>query len=397
MMRLSEIPTPSLILDQQKLKANIGRMTGHIVSRGIKLRPHLKTCKSIDVARMALEDNFGGITVATLNEAEYFASFGIRDILYGVCVTPDKLGWIDELQQKGVSMTLITDSLCVAERLARRARGPGSVIKVMVEVDSGEHRTGVLPGDPALVDIAQCLHDSASVEFAGVFTHAGHSYQCRSLAEVQGVAEEERLAVVSAADTLKDRGVACDIVSVGSTPTALHAASVEGITEVRAGVYVFNDLFQAVLQSCKINDIAVSVLSTVISHDKLRNRILIDAGGLALSKDRSTASTDHDAGYGRLINDMGEDVFTDLYITDTHQEHGEIRSRNPLPFDQLPVGARVRVLPNHSCMTSAMYDRYHVVDGNCDKVVAIWPRTNGWHRPGSEIEFAASSDLIHVL
>jgi D-serine deaminase-like pyridoxal phosphate-dependent protein len=388
-MRLSEVQTPALILDQQKMKANIERMTGLIASRGIKLRPHLKTCKSIDVAQMALKGNFGGITVATLNEAEYFAGFGIRDILYGVCVTPDKLSWITELQSTGSSMTLITDSLSIARLLAGQAAECGEPIKVMIEVDCGEHRTGVLPDDPLLVDIAQCLHESEKVEFAGVFTHAGHSYQCRSLEEIERVAEDERLAAVSAADILRTNGIPCEIVSVGSTPTALHANSVAGITEIRAGVYVFYDLFQAVLQSCEIRDIAVSVLATVISQDKLRNRILIDAGGLALSKDRSTAATDFDAGYGRLINAMGEDVFANMYVTDTHQEHGEITSTDTLPFDQLPVGARVRVLPNHACMTSAMYDRYHVVDGQNDKVVSMWARTNGWQRSGFSCEAPA--------
>jgi D-serine deaminase-like pyridoxal phosphate-dependent protein len=259
----------------------------------------------------------------------------------------------------------------------------------MIEVDCGEHRTGVLPDDPLLVDIAQCLHESEKVEFAGVFTHAGHSYQCRSLEEIERVAEDEQLAAVSAADILRTNGIPCEIVSVGSTPTALHANSVAGITEIRAGVYVFYDLFQAVLQSCEIRDIAVSVLATVISQDKLRNRILIDAGGLALSKDRSTAATDFDAGYGRLINAMGEDVFANMYVTDTHQEHGEITSTDTLPFDQLPVGARVRVLPNHACMTSAMYDRYHVVDGQNDKVVSMWARTNGWQRSGFSCEAPA--------
>ncbi|MGB5290683.1 MAG: alanine racemase [Lysobacterales bacterium] len=211
-MRLNEIPTPALILDRQKLKANIDRMTGHIASHGVKLRPHLKTCKSIDVARIALQDNIGGITVATLNEAEYFASFCIQDILHGVCVTPDKLGWITELQDKNVSMTLITDSLSVARLLAEQAAGHATRLKVMVEVDCGEHRTGVLPHDPVLVEIAQCLHESDKVVFAGVFTHAGHSYQCRSLAEIKRVAEDERTAVVSAAETLRSRGIPCDNV-----------------------------------------------------------------------------------------------------------------------------------------------------------------------------------------
>ena len=380
-MRLNDIETPALILDQRKLTTNASAMTRLITGRGVCLRPHMKTAKSIDVARIALQDNFGGITVATLNEAEYFAANGIDDIQYGVCVTPDKLKRIVELQKKGVHMTVITDSLMVAEALADWDLSSGVTFNVMAEIDCGEHRTGVSPDDPTLVDIANCLHDSDHVNFIGVFTHAGHSYRCRSQVELERVSEEERCAVVNAADRLRVNGIPCPQLSVGSTPTALHAPSVEGVTEVRAGVYMFNDLFQAEISSCGIDDIAVSVLATVISHDTQRNRLYIDAGGLALSKDRSTASTDHDAGYGRLMDMKGKGVIGDLCVTNTHQEHGEIAGTAQLPFDALPIGSRVRVLPNHACMTSAMYECYHVVDGDSDTVTEIWPRTNGWRAP----------------
>lgn len=255
----------------------------------------------------------------------------------------------------------------------------------MVEIDCGEHRTGVSPDDPLMIGIASCLHGSDAVEFTGVFTHAGHSYQCRSVAEIERVAEEERLSATTAVRALQANGIECREVSVGSTPTALHAPSVEGVTEVRPGVYMFNDLFQAALQSCEIDDIAVSVLSTVISHDRRRNRLLIDAGGLALSKDRSTASTPYDAGFGRLVDMSGKELIGEFCVTDTHQEHGEITGEAPIPFDALPIGSRVRVLPNHVCMTAAMYDCYHVVEGGDDSVVEIWPRTNGWQAHSSGV------------
>jgi D-serine deaminase-like pyridoxal phosphate-dependent protein len=389
-MRLTEIQTPALILDRQGLISNVEKMTSLINSKGINLRPHLKTCKSIDVARLVLEGNFGGITVATLNEAEYFAAHGIRDILYGVCVSADKLARITALQSKGIQITLITDSLEVASELARQASAKGPKLRVMVEIDCGEHRTGVSTDDPRLIEIAGCLQQSSKLDFAGVFTHAGHSYQCKSIAGIKQIAEDERLAVVDAADRLRSSGLPCDQLSVGSTPTALHAPSVDGITEVRAGVYVFNDLFQASLGSCDIDDIAVSVLATVISHDRRRNRLLIDAGGLALSKDRSTAGTDHDAGFGRLLDTSGQSLIEDLCVTDTHQEHGEVSSERPLPFDLLPIGSRLRVLPNHACMTSAMYDYYHVVDGADETVTELWPRTNGWQAANTAI---GASDL----
>lgn len=382
-MRLNEIQTPALILDKQKLQSNIDAMTRHIAARGIGLRLHLKTCKSIDVARLALKGNFGGVTVATLNEAEYFARHGIADILYGVCITPDKLERVRKLQQGGVSITVITDSLEVAWVLAGLEATPGPRLNAMVEIDCGEHRTGVSPDDPSMIEIASCLHGSDAVEFAGVFTHAGHSYQCRSVAEIERVAEEERLSATRAVRALQARGIECREVSVGSTPTALHAPSVDGVTEVRPGVYMFNDLFQAALQSCEIGDIAVSVLSTVISHDRRRNRLLIDAGGLALSKDRSTASTSQDAGFGRLVGMSGKDLIGEFCVTDTHQEHGEVTGEASIPFDAFPIGSRVRVLPNHACMTAAMYGCYHIVEGEDDSVMDIWPRTNGWQAPSS--------------
>jgi len=380
-MHLRDIQTPALILDQRKLTANTKAMTHLITGRGVHLRPHMKTAKSIDVARIALKGNFGGITVATLNEAEYFATHGVNDILYGVCVTPDKLNRIIDLQKTGIRITLITDSLTVAKILADCSLNAGITFNVMLEIDCGEHRTGIAPEDPILIDIAKCLHSATHINLVGVFTHAGHSYRCRSKADLERISEDERCAVIHVANKLRSNDLPCQQVSVGSTPTALHAPSVKGVTEVRAGIYMFNDLFQAEIYSCGIDDIAVSVLTTVISHDIKRNRLHIDAGGLALSKDRSTANTDHDAGYGRLIDLTGQDLIRDLCVTNTHQEHGEITSSVTLPFNNLPIGSRVRVLPNHACMTSAMYDCYHVVDGDSNLITEIWPRTNGWRTP----------------
>jgi|TARA_B110000240_G_scaffold198341_1_gene258489 D-serine deaminase-like pyridoxal phosphate-dependent protein len=377
-MRLNQVQTPALILDRQRLLANAKAMTALTKTRGLNLRPHMKTCKSVDVARIALKENFGGITVATLNEAEYFSSHGIQDILYGVCVTPDKLSWIAELQRKGARMIVITDSLAVAKVLADWKPDINVKLKVLIEVDCGEHRTGVVPDDPTLLEIANCIHDASHVELAGVMTHAGHSYSCDSVAQIAGVSEQERMAAVKAASMLRRNGFPCENVSVGSTPTALHAVSAEGITEIRAGVYLFNDLFQTEVFSCEIADIAVSVLATVISHNKSQDKILIDAGGLALSKDRSTASTKRDSGYGQLTDMKGRPLGRDLFVSGTHQEHGEISVVDALSFDLLPIGSRVRVLPNHACMTSAMHDAYHVVDGESDVISHIWRRTNGW-------------------
>jgi D-serine deaminase-like pyridoxal phosphate-dependent protein len=195
---------------------------------------------------------------------------------------------------------------------------------------------------------------------------------------VAAVAEQERLKVVAAAERLRDAGYEVPGVSAGSTPTAVHATSGEGLTEFRAGVYMAGDLFQAGIESQTQDEIAVSVLATVISHKREHNQIVIDAGGLALSKDRSTSALKGgDLGYGLVVDLEGKPAFGRMIVAGVHQEHGEIQGEAPLPFDRLPLGTKVRILPNHACMTAAAYDRFLVVDGGTE-VSDTWHRINGW-------------------
>jgi D-serine deaminase-like pyridoxal phosphate-dependent protein len=147
---------------------------------------------------------------------------------------------------------------------------------------------------------------------------------------------------------------------------------------MRPGVYVFNDVFQADIHSCALGDIAVSVLATVTGHHRARGEIVIDAGGLALSKDRSTQAGPRDIGYGLVVDAAGGASLPELHVARVSQEHGVVTAPGfDLPFDALPPGARVRVLPNHACFTAAAYESYHVVAGS-GEVAAEWPRVNGW-------------------
>ena len=376
-MRLADLPTPSLVLDRARLRRNIQAMTDRYKALGVRLSPHLKTSKSVDVARLAVEGHFGGITVSTLKEAEHFAAHGFKDILYAVCISPTKLGQAAALVRSGVALTIITDDLDAAKAIAAGGKDLGVVFDVLVEVDCGEKRSGIPAESDALMAIARTLHAGPGSRLAGIMVHAGHSYTCRTLEAVAEIAEVERSTGVRAAERLMAAGLPCATVSMGSTPTALHGRNYDGITEVRCGVYMFGDLFQSEIGSCGPGDIAVSVLSSVIGQRRPENRVLIDAGFLALSKDRSTANTPHDVGYGRVADVAGTLGLGDVTVIGVHQEHGMVEGRTPLPFDRLPVGARVRVLPNHACITSAAYDRYHVIDGS-DEVVAVWPRCNGW-------------------
>lgn len=378
---LFDIPTPSLVLDRAKLTRNIQRMAKTVNSKGATLRPHMKTAKSIDVARLATEGQAGGIAVSTLKEAEYFASYEIRDIQYAVCVVPDKLARVAAIQQSGARVTLITDSLEVARAICARGRELNQMFFVQAELDSGEGRSGVSPDSEELLEIARTLETATHASFAGVMTHAGHSYGCRTLSELDAVAEEERLAAVHAAKRVRDLKIECPSVSIGSTPTALHARSFEGITEVRPGVYMFGDMFQAQIQSCAYDDIAATVLSVVSSHHPAKNHFLVDAGALALSKDRSTESVANDIGFGSLCDVRGRLLSSPLRIAKVYQEHGKVPVADNISLESIPIGTRFRVYPNHACMTAAMYDRYYIVDsdnGDGLEVIDIWPRINGW-------------------
>lgn len=380
MTLLATLETPCLILDRSRLNQNAARMTRRFANSGVQLRPHMKTAKSIDVARIALAGNFGGVTVSTLKEAEYFADHGIDDITYAVSVVPEKMPRITALIKRGVKLGLITDQVAVAHDLSRRALAEGVMLDVLIELDSGERRAGLLAGDAAVVELGRALHDLPGLRLAGVLTHAGNSYQCRTLADIQHVAETERLAAVTAATQLRAAGLPCPVVSVGSTPTATHGLSLEGLTEMRCGVYMFGDVFQAEIGSHRLEDIAVSVLATVIGHRPDMNSALIDAGGLALSKDRSTgaAGLAEDIGFGMILSEDGSRRIGSVRVGHVYQEHGMLTAEGPFPFDELPIGARVRVLPNHVCMTAAMYDGYRVVDSGAGPVVDLWSRINGW-------------------
>lgn len=379
-MGLSDLETPALILDRSALASNTARMTERFRGTGVRLRPHTKTAKSIDAVRLALQGNFGGVTVSTLREAEYFAVHGITDITYAVSVIPDKLPRVAALLARGVKLTVITDQVAIAEEISRRALDLGIVLDTLIELDSGESRAGVMADSAALIELGQALHALPGTRLEGVLTHAGHSYQGRSVAAIQQIAEHERLSATSAAARLRAAGLPAPVVSVGSTPTATHGLSFEGITEVRCGVYMFGDVFQSEIFSCSRDDIAISVLATVIGHRPDINSALIDAGALALSKDRSTGASGlrEDAGFGLVMDMSGARRIAGVTVGHVYQEHGMLVADGPFPFGDLPVGARVRVLPNHACMTAAMYDAYHVVDGRDDNDILLWPRVNGW-------------------
>jgi len=363
-----------LLLDRARLERNAARMRDKVGALGVTLRPHVKTSKSIDVLNVLTGGTPCPITVSTLAEARYFFAHGVTDILYAVGIAPVKLPEIVELVRAGCTLRIIVDTLEAAAAVSAFVAAEGVAIEALIEIDSDGHRAGVAPDDPLLVEIGERLGDS----LAGVMTHAGASYDCRTREEFEAMAEQERSLTVAAADRLRAAGLRCDIVSVGSTPSISYARNLDGVTEARVGVYAFGDLVQVELGTCVIDDIAIGVIASVIGHNRAHGRVLIDAGFLALSRDRGTADLPVDWGYGAVADAVSGAVFDDVTVSGTNQEHGIITARSgAIDFDRFPVGSRVRILPNHACATAAAYERYHVTEGG-DRIVAEWDRVNGW-------------------
>lgn len=374
---LKSLETPCLLLDLDRLERNCSAMRKRAETLGVSLRPHLKTAKSLDVARIATGDARGPITVSTLKEAEYFARGGHKDILVAAGITPNKLAHAVRIQREtGCDLILVTDSADVVAAATHFALAEDVTLSFLIEIDCGEHRAGLPPRDPAVVRLAEAIAAAPGLRLRGVMTHAGHSYGTDKSDEVKAIAAAERDAVVTVATAIRAAGLPCEIVSLGSTPTALFADHLDGVTEMRPGVYMFMDLMMAGRNVCREEDIAVSVLACVIGHNRQASAILLDSGALALSKDIGAQKYLPHAGYGTVCDARSLERLGRLAVDIVYQEHGVVKIDDEAWFDRLPVGALVRVLPNHTCLTCSAYDAYTLVRG--DAIVGRWARISGW-------------------
>ncbi|RJG11672.1 DSD1 family PLP-dependent enzyme [Massilia cavernae] len=369
------VETPALLLDRQRMDRNIARMRAHLSTLGVQMRPHVKTNKCLEVARRLFDDGCGPITVSTLREARFFFEHGFTDILYGVAIAPNKFAQAAELVRMGASLTLVLDSMETTRQLAAYATDQRQKFDVLLEIDCDGHRSGLAPDSPLIVEIAHALR-LGGIEVKGVMTHAGNSYNSKSIAQIEAYACQERDAVLLAAKTLRNAGFAAPVVSVGSTPTALFAKDLTGVTEVRAGVFVFFDLVMAGLGVCQLSDIALSVLTTVIGHQPEKGWTIVDAGWMALSRDRGTASQAVDQGYG-VVCDVHGAPLPDMIVVAANQEHGIVAARDGCAgAAAFPVGTQLRIFPNHACATAAQHGGYHVTGDQVPS--AYWPRFGGW-------------------
>ena len=369
-MKIDQLKTPAFLVDLPKLKTNIRRMQERSSKQGVRLRPHVKTHKTAEIARLQVPDKDSGITVSTLAEAQFFQRAGFDDIIYAFPITPNKLDEAADLTRRMEHFHILIDQFATAEAVATYGRDNHAGFSVFLKVDCGYHRAGVDPLSPDSIQLVDTIQSSRNMHFRGILTHAGHSYHCRNREGIVAVARQERTVMVEFAERLKKRGIVCETVSVGSTPTAVHAPGWQGVTEIRPGNYAFFDKFQADIGSCSLGEAAATVLTTVVAHYPQHNQLLIDAGALALSKDPGAVHIDDRIVYGAVAENPGLKLFS------ISQEHGLITAEEPIAFNDYPVGSLVQIIPNHSCLTAALFDRYHVVENN--EVVDEWRPMRGW-------------------
>ncbi|HEX6099245.1 MAG TPA: alanine racemase [Thermoanaerobaculia bacterium] len=365
---LTDIATPAFLVDRPAVLRNCAKMRDKARTSGVGFRPHVKTHKCVEAGRMQHGGTFGPITVSTLAEAEVFADAGFRDITYAVPIAPsrEKLARAADIAHRVERLSVLIDS----DAALRALEEFDFTFDVSLKVDCGYHRAGVDPASPDSVRLAVALVRSERVRFQGLLTHAGHSYNARDAEEVRRIAGEESGVLTRFRALLASEGLGEARRSIGSTPTASVVDRFSECDEVRPGNYVFYDAFQATIGSCAIEDVAVSVLTTVVGSYPERGSLIVDAGALALSKDAGPDHIDPRFGYG-LVCDADLRPLSSMRIVALSQEHGKI-----VTSAHVPVGTRLRIIPNHSCLTAAMFDRYHVVERG--KVVDTWRPVRGW-------------------
>jgi D-serine deaminase-like pyridoxal phosphate-dependent protein len=374
---VASLDTPAAIVDVPRMQRNILRMQHRMDTLGVRLRPHIKTSKCLPVIKAQIAAGASGVTVSTLKEAEHCFAEGISDIFYAVAMAPAKLVQALTLRRKGCQLSVLTDSVAGAQAIVSFGQKHDERFEVWIEIDCDGHRSGLTVEDHALVEVARVL-SAGGMQLRGVMTHAGSSYELDSLEALQILAEQERALCVEAAEKIREAGLACPEVSIGSTPTALSALSLEGVTEVRAGVYVFFDLVMHNIGVCQADELALSVLTTVIGHQQDKGWIITDAGWMAMSRDRGTQRQRQDFGYGQVCTEAG-DWIEGALLTGANQEHGIITlgaAESANLVARFPIGSRLRILPNHACATGAQFPDYHACDA--EGVVHTWSRLHGW-------------------
>ncbi|MHA2378435.1 MAG: alanine racemase [Candidatus Thorarchaeota archaeon] len=370
-MRISDLMTPATLVDYDRLKANIRFMAARARDNGVSLRPHIKTHKCLEIAE--LQKNFGaaGIAASTIGEAQFFAKNGIKDITLAVPLAQDKIPTIKQLSVRA-DLNILVDHSATVSQLISALKGTKTELDVLVKVDCAYGRSGVDPDKRSSLRLVERISKARRLRFAGLLTHGGHSYSATSEEGIIKAADEESGAVLRFAESLRKENpnLAPETISVGSTPTMMVRDTIpDGITEIRPGNYVFFDYTQVALGTCRAYNCALTVLASVIGSFK--NRVIVDAGATALSMDAGPTHINPDCGYGRVFSNYEEGDFAkNTTIASLSQEHGKVTLGSDSSFKKSKPGLRLRILPNHSCLTANLTDEFYVTSG--DEVIDIW-------------------------
>jgi D-serine deaminase-like pyridoxal phosphate-dependent protein len=344
----TKIETPALLLHLDVVERNLGRMAERARGLGVALRPHAKTHKCVELARRQLAHGATGLTVATLAEAEAFAKAGIADLTWAFPIDATHIAHARRIARRA-TLRVVTDDRAAAQALA------GSGLHVWLKVDCGYHRAGVDPESAYALDVARELARGDGLVFDGILSHSGHAYKTTTKAEAARVAEEERFVMVRFAQRLRVAGIVVPGISVGSTPALAAVEDLTGVSEARPGNYVFYDRTMVLIGCCDADDVGVTVLATVVSHQPGASHFVVDAGALALSKDTGPAHLALPPAYGAVHG------HPELTVASLSQEHGVVRGTVDALDGRFSVGERIEIVPNHSCLTVAHFDHYHVM------------------------------------
>ncbi len=353
---LGGVPTPAVVIDVDVIRRNIARAASLARGGGVALRPHVKTHKSLRLAGMQSAMGAAGVTAAKPSEAEVFLRAGLASVTVAYPVLrPDAVRrLLAASAHGGGEVRFVVDSGPGLEVLADEARRAGLVLPVLMEVDVGLRRCGVLPQTQAATALAAALDRAPGLCFMGLLSHAGQAYGAAGPAEVRAIAAAERGAMTSLAGHLRRLGVGVADVSVGSTPTVFLNDGFEGITEVRPGNYVFMDLIQVALGVAQPSEVALQVLATVVSANA--SFAILDAGSKVLSSDRAPHGAETVQGHGLVVAGDGGAPWRVVRLS---EEHGFVQQN---PARLLQIGERVRVVPNHACPVANLADSYLAVD-----------------------------------
>lgn len=357
------VGTPALVIDLDVLDRNLDEMAAIARAAGVELLPHAKTHRMAQAGLRQIARGADGLCVAKIGEAEAFADAGIgRLFVANPVMGADKAARALALHRRA-ELTLATDSVAAAAAIGAAFAAAGEIAKLMLAIDSGLGREGVSPEKAP--EVAAAIAALPGVDLVGIYTHEGSTYGATDRADLERRAVAAGELMVGVARAIRARGLALPVVSLGASASARAVAHVPGVTQIRPGIYAFNDVGQIALGNATLETTAVRVIATVVSHPD-PDRACIDAGSKSLSTDLVPAAARREAypGMGLIVNAPG------WVIATMSEEHGWLRWRGEGAPGPLPVGMRLEIVPNHVCMPFAMLRRATVVQAGA--VVDIW-------------------------